>query len=73
MVIKMKFEFKLFFVFLIFFVVVFGSIFYINKNADTQTETSYDEKQFMDKEVYDNRKTIKKIDREDQISNKKIL
>lgn len=73
MVIKMKFEFKLFFVFLIFFVVVFGSIFYINKNANTQTETNYDEKQFMDKEVYDNRKTIKKIDREDQISNKKIL
>lgn len=69
----MKFEFKLFFVFLIFFVVVFGSIFYINKNANTQTETNYDEKQFMDKEVYDNRKTIKKIDREDQISNKKIL
>lgn len=73
MVIKMKFEFKLFFVFLIFFVVVFGSIFYINKNANTQTKTNYDEKQFMDKEVYDNRKTIKKIDREDQISNKKIL
>lgn len=71
----MKFELKLFFVLVIFFVIVFGSIFYINKNANTQTETNYDEKQFMDKEVYDNKKTIKKIDIdiEEKLSNKKLL
>lgn len=69
----MKFEFKLFFVLVIFFVIVFGSIFYINKNANTQTETNYDEKRFMDKEVYDNKKTIKKIDIEEKLSNKNLL
>lgn len=69
----MKFEFKLFLGLLIFFVIVFGSIFYINKNANNQTETNYDEKQFMDKEVYDNNKTIKKIDIEEKLSNKKLL
>lgn len=69
----MKFEFKLFFVLVIFFVIVFGSIFYINKNANTQTETNYYEKQFMDKEVYDNKKTIKKIDIEEKLSNKNLL